>query len=321
MGGSRSSVLQAVWVQLIVTLALVVIGAWQTGVSPAPGHNILVIQSHPTPPRTPPVRPYQFPSGGRVLLPAYRFIALYGTPDDPSLGVLGQQPLGATLDRAKALAATYQPLMGEHALPTLEIIATVASAYPEPDGSYSRTIDSAKLMSWVQAAQQAGIYVVLDLQPGRSSFLSQAQQHEQLLTQPNVGLALDPEWRLAPDQVPLDQIGSVGIDEVNQTVQWLAELTRQHKLPQKLFLLHQFRLSMLPDRTRLDTTHPELAYIIQMDGQGTQPQKQDSWNAITAAPTPTNYFGWKNFYTQDASLRSPEETMQLVPAPWYISYQ
>ena len=35
---------------------------------------------------------------------------------------------------------------------------------------------------------------------------------------PYVGLALDPEWRLAPDQVHLRQIGSVGIDEVNGVV-------------------------------------------------------------------------------------------------------
>ncbi|OUD85835.1 hypothetical protein BC477_15610 [Clavibacter michiganensis subsp. michiganensis] len=43
-----------------------------------------------------------------------------------------------------------------------------------------------------------------------------------MLAQPGVGLALDPEWRLGPDQVPLKQIGSVSAAEVDATTDWLA---------------------------------------------------------------------------------------------------
>ena len=265
--------------------------------------------------------PFMFPDGGRTLLPDYRIIALYGTPDTPVLGALGEQPLDASINRVKALASIYQPLMAEHALPAFEIIATVASSTPADGGTYSYAIDQAKLADWVSAAQESGVYVVLDLQPGRSDFLSQAKRLEPLLKQPNVGLALDPEWRLQPTQVPLAQIGSVAISEVNQTVQWLAGLTRQYKLPQKLFVLHEFRLSMLPGREQLDTTHSELAYIIQMDGQGTQAAKLGTWGTVTANPPQGVSFGWKNFYVKDAPIRSPEETMQLSPAPRYVSYQ
>ena len=42
---------------------------------------------------------------------------------------------------------------------------------------------------------------------------------------PNVGLALDAEWKLQPGQLPLRQIGSVSINEVNSVVTWLAGLT------------------------------------------------------------------------------------------------
>lgn len=267
------------------------------------------------------MRPYTFPNGGRQLFPNYRLVALYGTPDTPVLGALGEQPPDAAITRVKLLAALYQPLMSEHSLPTLEIIATVASAFPEPDSSYSYRIDQAKLQQWVTLAKQSGVYIVLDLQPGRSDFLSQAQQLEPLLEQPNVGLALDPEWRLGPTQVPLVQIGSVEISEINQTADWLATLVRAHRLPQKLFLLHQFQLSMIPGRSALDVTHLELAYAVQMDGQGTQPAKLDTWGAITADPPSNVHFGWKNFYQKDLPMRSPEETMSLVPKPWYVSYQ
>jgi hypothetical protein len=89
------------------------------------------------------------------------------------------------------------------------------------------------LRPWVDAARAAGIYVMLDLQPGRTDFLTQAQRYAELLAQPNVGLALDPEWRLKPDQVHLAQIGSVTADEINRTGAWLAAFTREHTLPRR----------------------------------------------------------------------------------------
>lgn len=266
-------------------------------------------------------RPYYFPDGGRTLFPAYRLVALYGAPGMPVLGALGEQDVQASIARVRVLAAQYQPLMKEHVLPTFEIISTVASNVPTDDGDYSYPIDMGTLQRWTAAARQAGVYVVLDLQPGRSSFLSQAQQLADVLAEPNVGLALDPEWRLGPSGVPLERIGSVDIAEVNQTAAWLASLVTAHKLPQKLFLLHQFRLDMLPEREQLDTSHPGLAYAIQMDGQGTPEGKLDTWQTVTADPPGGVRFGWKNFYAKDADLRSPQDTMQLSPEPWYVSYQ
>jgi hypothetical protein len=301
------------WLQLLWVAALIFAGGvQQAGLNTGGG---MIIRSHYHRPS------YTFPNGGRTLFPRYRLVALYGTPDVPVLGALGQQPLKASIARAKQLAAQYQPLIAEHVLPAMEIIATVASGTPEDNGSYSYPVDRGKLLSWIIAAEQNGVYVVLDLQPGREDFLSQAQRLKALLEYPNVGLALDPEWRLTPQQVPLEQIGSVNIGEVNKTAAWLAALAQQHKLPQKLFLLHEFRTSMLPERSRLDTAYPELAYVVQMDGQGTQPQKLDTWNGIMADPPQNIRFGWKNFYEKDVPMRSPGATMQLTPPPWYISYQ
>ena len=275
----------------------------------------LVVRSHPQP------NTFVFAHGGRQIFPHYRLVALYGTPGTPALGVLGEQDAEASVARVKALAADYQPLMNEHAMPTLEIIATVASASPTDDGDYSYAVSSDVLDKWVSTARQAGVYVVLDLQTGRSTFLDQAKALEPLLALPNVGLALDPEWRLNANQLPLEQIGSVSIDEVNQTARWLAALTKAHALPQKLLLLHEFSLAMLPDRQKLDTGHPELAYVIQMDGQGNQAVKLDTWHAILQDAPANVYFGWKNFTREDQPMLSAADTMKLTPQPWYVSYQ
>ena len=83
-----------------------------------------------------------------------------------------------------------------------------------------------------------------------------------------LGLALDPEWRLAPTQKHLQQIGGVDAGEVNRVLDWLADLTATHGLPQKVVVLHQFQLSMLRDEARIGfTAHPQLAVVVQMDGQ------------------------------------------------------
>ena len=257
----------------------------------------------------------------QTIFPGHRIAALYGTPNVPELGVLGGQDVTASIGRAKGLAQNYQGFSDEKIVPAMEIITTVASSSPTENGDYSQEVALETLKPWVEAAQKAGVYVILDLQPGRTDFLTQAKQYEELLWYSNVGLALDPEWRLAPNQVQLEQIGSVSIGEVNATAAWLAGLTKQHKLPQKVFLLHQFRLSMIADRSSLDTSHKELAYVIQMDGQGGQGVKQETWRAITADAPANVYFGWKNFYDEDKPMLSPEETMRVTPKPWYISYQ
>ena len=263
----------------------------------------------------------QLPGGGQALFPMHRLLALYGYPGTPQLGALGEQGLGASIARIRRIAAAYRPLSRVAVVPAFEIIATVAQASPGRDGSYSYESSLATLRPWVRRAAAAGMYIVLDLQPGRASLLAQARRYQSLLRLPDVGLALDPEWKLAPGQLPLRQIGSVGIAQVNGVIRWLAGLTARFHLPQKLLVLHQFRLSMIGDEQRLDTRHDDLAIVIHMDGQGTPADKLQTWNAVTAAAPPGVFFGWKNFYAKDRPTLSPAQTMANTPQPVMISYQ
>ncbi len=263
----------------------------------------------------------QLPGGGQVMFPGRRLVALYGHPGASSLGVLGEQDLTASIERARAVAAQYRSLSKVPVVPTFEIIATVAQASPGYDGSYSYVTPVSDIKPWVQAANAAGMYVVLDLQPGRANLLDQAKDYESLLKLPGVGLALDSEWKLQPGQVPLRQIGSVDIGEINSVVRWLAALTARYHLPQKLLVLHQFRLSMIIGENDLDTSHDDLAILIHMDGQGSPGAKQGTWDAVTATAPAHVWFGWKNFYVKDTPMISPQATMAEKPTPVMISYQ
>jgi hypothetical protein len=263
----------------------------------------------------------QLPGGGQLVFPGHRLVALYGNPESPGLGALGEQDLPASIARARQMAAPYQALSSVPVVPAFEIIATVALSSPGPEGTYSAVTSLATLRPWVEQATAAGFYVILDLQPGRASLLDQAKLYEPLLAMPNVGLALDAEWKLQPGQLPLQQIGSVSITEVNSVVHWLAGLTAELHLPQKVLVLHQFRLSMIQDEQDLDIHNDDLAIVVHMDGQGTQEVKQETWDTITAAAPHGVFFGWKNFLVKDHPMLSPQGTMSKIPVPVMISYQ
>jgi hypothetical protein len=262
----------------------------------------------------------ELPGGGLTLFPGRRIVALYGNPTTPALGVMGEQGPEEAVVRARAVAEPYGA-DGIEVLPAFEIIATVASAKPTADGDYSWEMSIDEMLPWVEMAGEAGLYVTLDLQPGRTDFLTQAKRYEELLLMPHVGLALDPEWRLKPDQVHLRQIGSVDASEVNLVIEWLAGVVREHHLPQKLLILHQFQFSMISNRELIDTP-PELAVMIHADGQGPIHSKYDTYRALTGAPDAGRWWwGWKNFYDEDSPTPTPEQVLDLDPVPVYVSYQ
>lgn len=264
----------------------------------------------------------ELPGGGQLAFPGRRMIAAYGSPGVPSLGVLGEQPLEEAIDLAKQLAADYEPYAdGDTIVPAFEIITTVASASAGKDGDYSEEIDPAVINEWVDAAGKAGVYCVLDLQPGRTDFLTQAKLYEDILKKPHVGLALDSEWRLKENQVHLRQIGTVTAAEVNTTTAWLADLVKKNKLPQKVLILHQFHLGMITERETLDASRPELAMVLHADGHGTPGEKMSTWDALRQNLPEGIRMAWKNFYDEDTPMFTPEQTFQVEPKPWFVSYQ
>ena len=263
----------------------------------------------------------ELPGGGSQIFDGKTYVALYGHPGTGALGVLGEQGTQATIRRAQRMAARYQPNTDRRVVPALEVIATIASRSAGGDGDYSGESSVGKLRPLVDAAGRAGVYVVLDLQPGRSTFLSQAKRYRDLLVEPHVGLALDPEWRLKPGQRHLKQIGSVRAAEINDVTAWLADLTRDAGLPQKMLLLHQFRTSMITNRSSLDTSRPEVALVIQMDGLGSQPAKRSTWRALRRGAPDGIVFGWKNFIDEDRPMLGPKATMAISPEPRWVSFQ
>ena len=189
----------------------------------------------------------KLPGGGTRVFGKHRFlVAYYGTAGTGSLGVLGET---APDEMHRRLRRAAQPFLleGERIQTVYELIVTVADPIAGPDGDFSHDIAADSVRAYIEAAHRNGALVVLDIQPGRADFLTVAKRWAWALADPWVGLALDPEWRMGPRQVPGRVIGSVGATEVNQVSAWLADLVEREGLPEKAFVLHQFRSTMIRD--------------------------------------------------------------------------
>ncbi len=326
---SRSAVVVAIAVAALLAPVAIVLGrhgqttgavAVDAGV-PAAGAQAPAPPAGGQAPRAAPAPAAELPGGGRRVFDGRVYVALYGHPGVPALGVLGEQGRAATIARAKRQAKKYEAHTSRKVIPALEIITTIATRGAGADGDYSAETPVSKLRPLVREAGRAGQYVILDLQPGRADLLTQAKRYRELLLLPHVGLALDPEWKLTAKQKPLRQIGSVSAAEINRVSAWLAQLTREAGLPQKMLLLHQFTTRMIRDRGSLQTGHPELAITIQMDGHGGPGAKKGTYRAIRAKAPAGVTFGWKNFIDEDSPMLSPKATMEIKPQPRWVSYQ
>lgn len=268
-------------------------------------------------PATPKPAPAQLPRGGRTILPDYRVVAYYGAPQDQQLGALGigtpAKAISRLVQQAKLYARKTRPV-----LPALELLAVVAASAPGPDGRYNLRQSDAVIRRYLTAARKAKALLVLDIQPGRSDFFTEATRLRKWLKLPNVGLALDPEWRMDPGQVPGKVIGHVGAREVNATSAWLAQLVQRYDLPQKLFLVHEFTDNMVPEAELKQ--RPGLAYVLNVDGFGTQSLKVAKYHDFARRDQGYRH-GFKLFYHEDTDTMRPGQVMRLAPRPDVIVYE
>lgn len=302
----------------IVVIALVLTsctGGAQHGPSapPSPG----AAARRPAPPAPPPP---QLPGGGRKVFPGRTLVGFSGAPGAPALG-----PLTGDLDQAAdQLRRQAAPYAGDRpVLPVFELIATRATAAPGPDGLYRSRVSDAVIGRYLAAARRAGAVLLLGIQPGRAGFLEEVRHYGRWLAEPDVGLALDPEWAVQPDQVPGEVFGSTSGAELEAVADYVAGVVREHNLPQKPVIYHQLTPGIVHNERQL-TPHPRLALVKSVDGIGSPAAKIDTWQRLTAGKPPFVTAGFKLFYEEDttnARLMTPREVMDLRPRPGYVLYE
>jgi len=261
--------------------------------------------------------PAELPRGGRRIFPDFRVVGFYGAPQDDELGVLGIGPTWKMRRKLRAVARAYERKT-RPVLPVMELLATIAAAAPGPDGKYRIRQDAKVIDRYLRAARRERALLLLDVQPGHADFLTEARRLERWLEQPDVGLALDPEWK-TPGAQPGSVIGSVSSQEVNAVSEWLSRIVRRRNLPEKLFVVHQFTSDMIRDKQRVKK-RPGLAVTMNVDGFGDRPNKISKYRAFTSEAT-RFHDGFKLFYREDVNLMKPRNVLAMNPPPDLVVYE
>jgi hypothetical protein len=266
----------------------------------------------------PKARRAQLPGGGRRLFPDRRVVAFYGNPRDDELGALG---IGTPAQAGRRLVKQAKPYdrTSRRILPAMELISTVATAAPGPSGLYRDRLAFPTIRRYLKAARRVQALLVLDIQPGRGEFGPEIERLEPFLREPDVGLALDPEWHVGPDQRPGEVIGSTDADVVNSAATFLAHLVRRYDLPEKLLLVHRFTDDMIARPQRLKQARG-VQTVVNVDGFGSNTVKVAKYKSFVAG-TPGMRRGFKLFYEEDVKTMSPKGVMALLPRPDVVVYE
>jgi hypothetical protein len=265
-----------------------------------------------------PPRPPALPRGGRTIFPHFRVVAYYGAPQDDELGILGigsPRRAARRLERqAKAYARPRRPV-----LPAFELIAAIVTREAGDGGDHSMRQTDATIRRYLRVARAHRMLLLLDIQPGYAPFLQEARALERWLKEPDVGLALDPEWSMRPPLLPAQEIGSTDAATVNEVSRWLSALVRRHDLPQKLLVVHRFTREMIQNEDALEQ-NPGVALVVNVDGFGDRPNKISKYREFTR-DLRRRYNGFKLFYHEDLNLMSPRRVLRLRPQPDLVVYE
>jgi hypothetical protein len=267
--------------------------------------------------------PGPLPEPASGWLPAYRIVAYYGNPLAPAMGVLGQYPPQEAMARLQAQAAAYaQADPSVPVIPAIELVADVAQGSPGPQGLYRLRMSPQLLDSELALARRNRALLILDLQVGRSTVQRELPYFLPWLSQPDVMLALDPEFDMPPGDVPGQEIGTMSAADIDWAVQDMSALVARLGLPPKIVIVHQFLPSMVTDWRAIHGA-PGVQFVMDTDGFGGQGIKLANYRSfITDQPIPpVRYGGIKLFYKYDVDLMTPSQVVALQPPPSLVIYQ
>lgn len=326
--GRRGASFMALAASLAVGGVLLAGCAQQSGAQPG-GDGATTAAAEPAEPSEPSAEPApmpELPGGGYEIFPDYRLVGYSGVRYDPAAD-MGR--LTGDLDDAckeiKQVGKQYE--YGKKIMPVFEFIPVVVHGSPQNDGSYRTRVKPKEVQYYLDAARRCGALLLLNIQPGRSEFMPEMKFYEEFLKQPDVGVALDPEWAMDPGEVPGVNLGRTDGPELNEAAEYLSELVVANNLPEKVMVFHQFNEAAV-EKMRGLKPHEGVVEIRSIDGLGGPEAKTEKYNALVKKQPPWIYPGFKLFYKEDADtsawgsrVMTPKEVMKLKPRPDYVLYE
>jgi hypothetical protein len=263
-------------------------------------------------------KPPELPRGGRSIFPERRVVAFYGAPQARELGTLG---IGSPQQAARRLGRQARPYSrpDRPVLPAFELIATIVHSDPGDDGDHAARQETRTIARYLRAARRNRMLLILDIQPGYASFIDEVRALRRFLREPDVSIALDPEWSLRPPALPGQEIGSTDAATINQVSAYMSKIVRAHRLPEKLLVVHRFTDEMIENEATLKR-YPGVALTVNVDGFGDRPNKVSKYRSFTRGRRDRHH-GFKLFYGEDTNLMPPRRVLRLHPPPELVVYE
>jgi hypothetical protein len=271
-----------------------------------------------------PVKKAPLPLPGAIL-PFYRVVAYYGNMYSKNMGVLGQYPPKVMLAKLKDQVKVWEQADPNTPVkPALHYICVTAQADAGSNGLHNLRMPFKQIDSVLHMAESINALVFLDLQVGFSNVEKEIPLLEKYLRMPNVHLGIDPEFSMKEGSIPGKRIGTFDAEDINYVTQYLSSLVKKYNLPPKIFIVHRFTKRMVTNYQNIKL-HPEVQFVMDMDGWGGPDLKKGTYKYFIAGE-PVQFTGFKLFYKNDIKnephrMLSPQEVLQLKPAPIYIQYQ
>ena len=120
-----------------------------------------------------------------------------------------------------------------------ELIAVVVEGAPGADGKYRNRVKNEVVEQYLHAAREAKALLLLNIQPGQSDFITELALLEPYLEEPDVGVALDPEWAMHPKQRPGLFWGQTTGETINEVADMLSGIVKRLNLPEKALVFHE----------------------------------------------------------------------------------
>jgi hypothetical protein len=252
--------------------------------------------------------------GGR-LFPRKRVVALYGAPQ-LNATILGRKSIRGAKRKLRRQAAAYDRFKRK-VVRGFDLVAVIATSDRGPDGKFRTRQRDGVIKRYLDAAHALDARLLLDIQPGRSHFLTEVRALRRWVKKRRVDVALDPEWNVGPDGRPGRDAGSVGARHLNRVSRYIARLVHRRHLPPKLMVVHQFRSGSIRNRSAIEQRH-DVQVTLNFDGIGGRQAKASGYARLSR---PGLFNGFSLFYTLDDGLMSPREVVGLRPHPDYVLYQ
>ena len=269
--------------------------------------------------------------------PFYRttWLAYYGRPSVPVMGIIGEHDVVTLTRMLKAQAKVVDEINGpqlrvKSAYHLVHGMATVASA---ADDSHLDFLPDDVVMRYISSGLRNNVAVILDVQMGALSASEAISRALPYLKYPNVHLAIDPEFAMShPNQtVPGNPIGFVTGAEINAAQKLMADYLVANKIRgRRLLLVHQFFDEMIVEKEQINWDNERVDLVICADGFGDPWGKITKYNGFFSGNEDVTYTAFKLFYRWDEPVLTERhalgtdkfnEQLRVEVAPNMLIYQ